>query len=374
MNDITTADDKIQATNLVTLPNSPGDLMFMPGMFERLELMAEIMAKSRAMVPKFLQGNSGDCMAVVMKAAQWRMDPYSVASKAYQAVQGGPIGYEAQLISAVIIGNAPIVGRPKYDFFGDWSKIQGNVKILTSGKGKKYAAGNWADKDEEGVGVTVSITLSDTDETLSMDVLLKQCFPRNSTNWANDPQQQICYRAIQIMARRHFPDVALGLYTRDEMPVAAERDMGSAEVVKDVSDLLQGGATNTKKPETMEPLYMEQKIVKTTLAAFESIDVTKEQVEERLGHIADEMTEKEYLDLRKVYVQIATDGKPIGDFFPVILEAPPVLETTQLVQMLNSADSLESLADIEELVKNMPDQEEQDKLSGMLAVRREELS
>lgn len=51
----------------------------------------------------------------------------------------------------------------------------------------------------------------------SIDILLKQCWPRNSTQWATDPQQQITYVAVKKWARRYCPDVILGVYTPDEL-------------------------------------------------------------------------------------------------------------------------------------------------------------
>jgi len=377
--EITTAPEA-QAQEMA-LPSSPGELMFSPGMFERVERMADILAKSKAMVPRFLRNNPSDCMSIVMKAAQWRMDPYAVAGKAYQAVDGGPIGYEAQLINAVIINNAPIEGRPKYDFFGDWSKIQGNIATKTSQKGKKYQAANWKDADEEGVGVTISVTLSDTGEELSMPVLLKQCYPRNSTNWANDPQQQICYRAIQILSRRHFPDVTLGLYTKDEVAAIPERDMGTAEVVTDVEDLLKGNDTGvtidrepepkqTEAPTDKKPAMASSEQVAATLDAFAAIGIIKKQVDGYLGGDANAMTWDQYVDLRQVYGKVTEKGLPMNDFF----EMPKSTVTpNQIEQMLNSADSGESLSDIEVLINTLSDAEAKDRLNGMLAVRRMEL-
>jgi hypothetical protein len=40
---------------------------------------------------------------------------------------------------------------------------------------------------------------------------------RNSTNWKNNPQQQICYVATQRWARLYCPGVILGVYTPDEL-------------------------------------------------------------------------------------------------------------------------------------------------------------
>ena len=224
-----------QETELTSV-SSPGNMIFQPGMLERVEHLAEIMAKSRSMVPAHLRGNASDCMAIVMQSAQWRMDPFAVAQKTYQIQAGAPIGYEAQLVNAVIIQNGPFTSRPRYKFFGNWEKVQGRLTIKTSSKGKKFAVPAWSDADEEGIGVTVTVQVKGEDEPTAMDVLLKQCWPRNSTNWANDPQQQLCYAAIRKMVRRHFPDVIMGIYTPDEIQYEqpAERDITPDSHVSDL--------------------------------------------------------------------------------------------------------------------------------------------
>lgn len=52
--------------------------------------------------------------------------------------------------------------------------------------------------------------------------------PKNSPLWKADPDQQHFYYSGRAMCRRHFPDVLLGVYARDEMEdsprVAAERN------------------------------------------------------------------------------------------------------------------------------------------------------
>ncbi|MDW6094022.1 RecT family recombinase [Vibrio rhizosphaerae] len=177
--------------------------------------LAEMMAGSKVTVPTHLAGNNGDCLAVCMQAMQWGMNPFSVAQKTH-LVQGN-LGYEGQLVNAVVTSMAPTKGRLEFEFFGPWEKVIGKFKMETSPKGNKYAKTNWSDADEEGVGVRVFATLQGEDSPRSIDILLKQCWPRNSTQWATDPQQQITYVAVKKWARRYCPDVILGVYTPDEL-------------------------------------------------------------------------------------------------------------------------------------------------------------
>ncbi|SHO54375.1 RecT family recombinase [Vibrio quintilis] len=177
--------------------------------------LAEMMAGSRVTIPAHLAGNNGDCLAVCMQAMQWGMNPFSVAQKTH-IVQGN-LGYEGQLVNAVVTSMAPTKGRLEFEFFGPWEQVIGKFRMETSGKGNKYAKQSWIDKDEEGVGVRVFATLHGESSPRSIDILLKQCWPRNSTQWATDPQQQITYVAVKKWARRYCPDVILGVYTPDEL-------------------------------------------------------------------------------------------------------------------------------------------------------------
>lgn len=183
--------------------------------YDRMLSFAQTMSEARVTVPQHLAGNPGDCLAITMQAMSWGMNPFLVAQKT-STIQG-TLCYEAQLVSAVVTNSGVIEGRPQYEFFGDWSKIVGNVKEMRNDKGKKYHVPNWSAKDEEGLGVTVKATVKGESEPRTLTVLMKQAVVRNSTNWANNPQQQLSYFGIKNWVRMHTPDVLLGVYTQDEM-------------------------------------------------------------------------------------------------------------------------------------------------------------
>lgn len=173
-------------------------LVLDPAAMQNMVAFADFMCKAVITVPKHLQGNSGDCLAITMQAMQWGMNPFAVAQKTH--LVNGNLGYEAQLVNAVIINRAPIIGRPDYQWFGDWSKVDGKTC-----------------KDPN-IGVTVSVVLKGENLPRTLDVSFAQVgTTRNSPNWVNDPKQQIAYLAIKKLSRLHFPDVILGVYTEDEL-------------------------------------------------------------------------------------------------------------------------------------------------------------
>src|SRR5690606_5689843 len=211
--------------------SSTTSLILDPNSFEKVMAFADVMSKGHATVPRHLQGNPADCAAVTMQAMQWQMNPFAVAQKTH-VTQGGTLGYEAQLINAVVISRAPIESRPEFTFLGDWDKILGQVVEREGKQGGKYYAAAWKPADEAGLGVICSCLLKGEAVPREIKVMMSQAYPRFSTQWATDPQQQITYLAVRKWARRYAPDVILGVYTDDELAPADSyqmRDMGPAE-------------------------------------------------------------------------------------------------------------------------------------------------
>lgn len=179
-------------------------LILDPMAMQNMVAFADFMCKAVITVPKHLQGNSGDCLAVTMQAMQWGMNPFAVAQKTH--LVNGNLGYEAQLVNAVIISRAPIHGRPNYEWYGEnWDKVDGK----TSKSGQH--------------GVRVWATIKGESQPRVLDISFAQVgTTRNSPNWVNDPKQQLAYLAIKKWARLHTPDVLLGVYTVDELQDGAE--------------------------------------------------------------------------------------------------------------------------------------------------------
>ena len=209
-------------------------LVLSEGAMDRLYRFAEMMAAGVRTVPEHLRGNVADCFAVCTQAQLWGMNPFGVASKTHIS-KSGQLSYDGQLVNAVITNRAPIKHRPEYEFLGDWSKILGRVEERTSDKGGggKYYVAAWKPQDEAGLGVIVRCTLKGEDKPREVTVMMTQAYPRFSTQWATDPQQQICFLGVRKWARRYTPDVLLGVYVPEELAqVEPPRDMGPAEIVE----------------------------------------------------------------------------------------------------------------------------------------------
>lgn len=227
----TTSDSEL--ARLLQKPHAPSamDLLLQQDTFRQLQAIAEVMARGVATTPEHLRGKQSDCLAIAMQAALWRMDPFAIARKSF-LTPNGQLGYDGQLVNAVIIALAPIQSRPRFEHIGYWARIRGKfVERQNEATKKKYTAPAWKPEDEEGLGVIVSCTMLGETEPRTVEVMLKQCQPRFSTLWATDPEQQITYAAIRKWARRYAPDVLLGVYTDDEFePASLSEDAPSFSV------------------------------------------------------------------------------------------------------------------------------------------------
>lgn len=176
---------------------SPQQITLDDSLFNKCSRLAQVMASGRCTVPKHLQGNEGDCFAIIGQSLRWGMDPYAVAQKTH--VVNGTLGYEAQLVIAVINNRAPISDRISFEYFGDWSKVK-------------------TKDDKSDAGVICRATFKGDDEPTELSLTMAQVGNvRNSPLWAADPRQQLAYLAAKRWARLNCPDVILGVYTPDEL-------------------------------------------------------------------------------------------------------------------------------------------------------------
>ncbi|HDS3784405.1 TPA: recombinase RecT [Enterobacter ludwigii] len=196
-------------SNDIAITSQPGATVgtaaaiFSPEGMDRLVRFATLMADSKATVPAHLAGKPSDCLAVTMQAAQWGMNPFAVAQKTH--VVNGTLGYEAQLVNAVVSSSNLLATRLNYRWDGDWSKVNGK-----------------SDKSPN-LTVTVWATLKGESEPRELTISMAQAGVRNSPLWEQDPRQQLAYLCVKRWARLNAPDVLLGVYTPDELQETAPR-------------------------------------------------------------------------------------------------------------------------------------------------------
>ncbi len=240
-------------------------MLFDDTVFAQLERIATMMTSGQVMMPKHLKAK-GDCFAVVMQAAQWGMNPYAVAQKTF--LVSGTLGYEAQLINAVISTSSAIKGHFHYEYGGDWESIAGRP----SGKKQiadKYNAGQkkwidvkgWGDEEEKGLFIKVGAKLAGDDNiTWGEPVYLAPITIRNSGLWVTDPKQQIAYLSVKKWARMYTPGVILGVYTPDEIEARDITPVAYEDFEK--NDKLEAHKAKIKSAKQSEPIEGKSEEVK----------------------------------------------------------------------------------------------------------------
>ncbi len=193
----------------------------MPQTFGQVVEYAQMMCKGGLALPAHLRNNPGACLRVIQQAMAWEMDPWAVASKTYSV--NDILAYEAQLISAVVKSRAPIKERViPYVFTGEGGELQCSILLHHAETGEEIPYTSPKKKD---------IT------------------PQNSPLWKSDPQQQLSYYTIRALARRHFPEILLGVYDREE--VMAMKDITPE---KGVTNFLNDESAEPHEPEEQTPV------------------------------------------------------------------------------------------------------------------------
>jgi hypothetical protein len=355
---------------------STSAMIFDPNMLNQMQAMATIMAQSKVTVPKHLHGNTGDCMAIIMQSAQWKLNPFVVSQKTH-ITQSGALGYEAQLLHAVICANGPIAKRPKYEFIGDWTKILGKVSEQKSQSGGKYYVAAWDKKDEEGLGVTCTVEIIEKNGDISektITLLLVQCYPRFSTQWATDPQQQIIYAVTKKMARREFPDVILGAYSLDEIednsvtekvinPIT--NDTVEQMVDKKTADVL--GNLGNKPPKEKPPIEQEPIVtLEEVMSVIDKID--SKEAQERAKDMISKLPDADKGKARSHYQAYIDELKKQHQ----TKKAEEQPDQSELADWKAAIDGCTSLDELDKIESDMPETAK-NALAKMLSATRAEL-
>lgn len=162
--------------------------MLAPANMEQAMKLAEMMSGAK-LVPLHLQGKPADCLLVIEQASRWKMSPFAVAQ--CTSVISGKLMYEGKLVAAVVNANGGLDERLSFAYSGDGE----SRKITVSGKfrGEK--------------------------EARTVDVVFKDVKTANSM-WQKQPDQQLMYSGTRAWARRHAPELMLGVYSPEEFDVA----------------------------------------------------------------------------------------------------------------------------------------------------------
>lgn len=204
----------------VGMEKSGAGAMLMPQSLKEVVDFATVMSRADIALPRHLRENPGACLAVAMQAFRWEMDPFAVANKTYFV--NDRIAYEAQLVAAVVITRAPVKARPDYTYSGEGPTRRCKVEV----------------------------TMKDGQVLEYESPMFKDILTKNSPLWKADLDQQLGYFSIRSWARRHSPDVILGVYTPDEVEVM--RDVTPRETGLSAKLAANGQQTGGFSPTNVE--------------------------------------------------------------------------------------------------------------------------
>ena len=146
--------------------------------------LAEMMATAK-LVPVALQKSPADCLMVIQQAIRWDMDPFAVAQEC--SVIQGKLMHSGKLVAAVVNARGNLADRLSFSYEG------------------------------EGDNRTITVTgrLQGEVSPRTVDVKLSEAKTANRM-WTTQPDQQLMYHGTRVWARRHTPELMLGVYSPEE--------------------------------------------------------------------------------------------------------------------------------------------------------------
>lgn len=189
--------------------------------FDQAQRVALTMARSTLTPTHLMRDKSGaftleqvcaNCFRVVNQALRWGMDPFAVMDETY-FIQGR-MGYQGKLVAAVVNTRAGLKGRlsATYEGAGD------SRKVIVSG------------------------TFQGETEPRTAELTVGQAKTEGNAMWKKDPDQKLYYSAVVRFARRHCPEVILGVSIVEDLETIAEETPIGTVTIKTELDLIQDRA------------------------------------------------------------------------------------------------------------------------------------
>ena len=166
-----------------------------------LAKISDTLSRGEIAVPMHCRGKPGVCFALAMQALEWGLPIMSVINKSYVPRGGDRIGYESQLLHAVIEKNAPLKNRLRY-------KIEG-----AEGERRCKVWGTFKGESEPHEYTSETLTKMHPGYVTKDNVK----YVKGSPLWDTAPEVQMFYSASRQWARLFAPDVLLGAYAPEEI-------------------------------------------------------------------------------------------------------------------------------------------------------------
>jgi hypothetical protein len=183
-------------------------------MAEAIEF-ARVMSKGGDVIRAAFRDNPGACLAIALQAFRWAADPFAVANKAYLTRNKAgetQIAYEAQLVDAIVHTAGVLSKRLRLRYEGQ-------------GTSRKCIVTGWIRGEDEPF---------EYESPTVAEIAVK-----NSPLWTADRDQQLAYYSKRAWARRHVPEILLGIYTTDEI---------DGQIIDVTADRIDAHAASMQQP------------------------------------------------------------------------------------------------------------------------------
>lgn len=167
-----------------TAPAPTGGFALVPRDMREALSLAEVMSKA-GFLPRELQ-TPGGALFVIEQSMRWNMSPFAVAMET-SFIQGKPF-FSGKIVVAAVTSIGAISGRLSFVYSGTGDDRQ----VIVTGHIRGEAEPR-----------SVTVRLGDARTTNKV--------------WQTQPDQQLAYHGARVWARRHAPEVMLGVYAPEEM-------------------------------------------------------------------------------------------------------------------------------------------------------------
>lgn len=245
----------------VVVDDSNQGYLFDTARFEHALRIAGAMASAN-LIPKHLREDKNgefqpdtvkaNCFMIVNQAIRWGFDPFALLKESY--VVAGILGWQGKLICAVINARAGLKENLDFTFTGKKGTPEYEVTVH----------GTFKSEDHERI-VTLTVAQAKTANEI----------------WVRDPEQKLCYSGAIKWARRHAPEVVLGVLIDDDVDkiaAAQAKPVAKARIVeKPVFDVTEPETPRHERPIAKSPAEIEDdKIMERYLASQEVLTGKKE--------------------------------------------------------------------------------------------------
>ena len=247
MNQLTTVQESTAMTIAESAidPKRLGQCMQLAQVMSQMSLLPDHLRQDRAKKELPAEQVQANCFRIVNQALRWDVDPFALIDETY--VVAGKLGYQGKLVAAIVNTRAGLVdGGLHYEFVGEGDKLTVTVSGTFPG------------------GRTETIELSVGDAKTSNEM------------WKKDPRQKLVYSGATKWARRHCPQVIMGIMTVDDL------ERITVEPVEPPTVRLTTTADKHTEPKQTAKKTLDLDVFCEHVAACKTLDAI-EKAEKRLG-------------------------------------------------------------------------------------------